>query len=157
MKLTFIKKNTFYWKKPKKTCWQTFKSWQLQKQLLRRFFNGYDCIVHLVPESIYKYLISRKFIHKLNPHIISMIYYLIMGELITNFSHDNLVKRIHKESYLKIELVAEETVNGISLCFSSGIEVSRSFLESKLIQHLIEIENLSNPFWKLVKHKMQKM
>lgn len=82
---------------------------------------------------------KQKFIHKLNPHTISMMFYLIFGEILTSFSHYNLVKR---ESRLRIDLSFTETENKINLILPEGIELSENFLKSKLLSHLLEIEKL---------------
>jgi signal transduction histidine kinase len=86
-----------------------------------------------------KYEKRAKFLQKLNPYIISMLFYLIFGELITNFSHYNLVKR---ESSFKIDLVVEENGRSISLSMPKDVALSDKFLNSKLFIHLREVERL---------------
>lgn len=75
-----------------------------------------------------------------NPHIVSMIFYLIFGELVTNFSHYNLVKG---ETSFKIELELVEFSRKFQLVLPKEIDFDDNFLKSKLLSHLLETEKIS--------------
>jgi signal transduction histidine kinase len=75
----------------------------------------------------------------LNPHIVSMIFYLVFGELVTNFSHYNLVKG---ETSFKIDLELIEYSRKFDLILPEGVELSQGFLKSKLLIHLLETEKI---------------
>jgi signal transduction histidine kinase len=82
---------------------------------------------------------KQEYKEMLNPHIVSMIFYLVFGELVTNFSHYNLVKG---ESSFKIDLTLVEYSRKFNLILPEGVELSLDFIKSKLLIHLLETEKL---------------
>lgn len=68
-----------------------------------------------------------------------MTFYLIFGELMTAFSHQQLISNSHqKEKIISGELI--ESTQEICLTFSD-LKVD-NFVISKLVQNLLNIENL---------------
>ena len=86
-----------------------------------------------------KFNVKTEFYTSQNPHIISMFFYLILGEVLTSFSHYNLVKG---ERGVGIDLKCNEYGHKITLEFPIGVTLKESFLKSKLIVHLSEVESL---------------
>jgi hypothetical protein len=83
---------------------------------------------------------SNTFKSKGNPHILTMIIYLIFGELITSKSHQSLVEQSEMN---KIMVTVSESVGRISLELTSNVNSYTKFWNSKLFNHLLSIENLS--------------
>ena len=74
-----------------------------------------------------------------NPHVMSMIFYLTLGELLTNFSHHKLVADDRSTSIL-IEFV--EGRESISIKKPEEFSLSASFLNGRLIKHFINTQSM---------------
>lgn len=75
-----------------------------------------------------------------NCHVMSMIFYLILGELLTNFSHQNLVELKNSQ---KIEGQAQENSDHFVLLLPKNITLNDTFYSSKLITHLLESQKMT--------------
>lgn len=82
---------------------------------------------------------DQMFEKSFNPHVMSMIFYLTLGELLTNFSHHKLVADDRSTSIL-IEFI--EAQNSISIKKPEEFSLSSQFLTGKLINHLILTQSL---------------
>lgn len=88
----------------------------------------------------HEYKRKQEFEGELNKHIMSMIFYLFLGEFLTCFSHQNLVQL---KNSLKVNINVSENKEEIRINFPDGMNISSSFLESKLVSHLLESQSLS--------------
>lgn len=70
--------------------------------------------------------------------VMTMIFYLLLGEILTGFSHHNLVIGGGGK---KLLIKFEEESELIRITFSKDINIQRSFLDSKLISHLFDLLN----------------
>lgn len=70
--------------------------------------------------------------------VMTMIFYLLLGEIMTGFSHHNLVVRGTSKQLL---LTFEEESETVHITFPRDINMSSSFLDSKLISHLFDLLN----------------
>ena len=68
--------------------------------------------------------------------VLAMMMYLLMGEIVTNFSHHNLVAGEQKK---KINLKITEDKESFEIHFPMGINLGQSFYNSKLVSHLFEV------------------
>jgi signal transduction histidine kinase len=87
----------------------------------------------------FQYRQKEKLSYPVSSHVLSMIFYLFLGELLTCFSHQNLVELNNSK---KINLDVEEDYNGITLKFDKGITLTDNLLKSKLAFHLVEGEKM---------------
>ena len=87
----------------------------------------------------FDYKVNSKMNSNVNGHIMSMIYYLFLGELLTSFSHQNLVELKNSQ---KIEGVATENSDHLELILPENLSLAESFFKSKLISHLLESQKL---------------
>ena len=87
----------------------------------------------------YHYSEKEKLSYPVNSHVLSMIFYLFLGELLTNFSHQNLVEL---KNIKRINLDIIEDYNGIEFKFDERILLSENITKSKLIEHLIDGERM---------------
>jgi hypothetical protein len=83
----------------------------------------------------FNYKVMSKMNSAINGHIMSMIYYLFLGELLTSFSHQNLVELKNSQ---KIEGIVSENSDHLEFLLPENITLSESFFKSKLISHLLE-------------------
>lgn len=83
--------------------------------------------------------VDHVFEKSFNPHVMTMIFYLTLGELLTNFSHHKLVADDRSTSIL-IEFL--EGKNTISIKKPEEFSLSSQFLTAKLINHLILTQGL---------------
>ncbi len=93
--------------------------------------NNLHLNLNLVKENMYA--------HIYNPHILSMIFYLIFGELLTNFSHYTL---LNSQKSSQFDLFIEERSHSVVMRFENQIKINQSFFRSRLFKHLLEIEGL---------------
>ena len=82
---------------------------------------------------------NHRFSAAINPHVLSMIFYLILGELVTSYSHINLV---HRSNSLRLELVAREEMDRLVFVLPDQENLQRGFFESKLLTHLLDVVSL---------------
>tara|TARA_B100001971_G_scaffold215195_1_gene260363 strand:+ start:194120 stop:195739 length:1620 start_codon:yes stop_codon:yes gene_type:complete len=82
---------------------------------------------------------DHSFENNFNPHVMSMIFYLTLGELLTNFSHHKLVSDDRSTSIL-IEFV--EGKNNITIKKPEEFSLSAGFLNGRLIRHLINTQSM---------------
>ena len=87
----------------------------------------------------------EQFSHQINASIMSMIFYLICGELMTAFAHHRLVTQSH-HGVLSGEVL--EFSNQIVLKLDDEFEYEDKIAQSKLIQHLLIFEKLEINFLK---------
>lgn len=86
-----------------------------------------------------EYICEKEFEKDINPHVISMILYLFLGEIVTSFSH---LKLVTQKTTPKINLNFLENDNCFEFELLNDLKVSDSFVQSKLIQHLLETQGL---------------
>jgi len=91
----------------------------------------------------FEYDEKEKLSYPVNSHVLSMIFYLFLGELLTSFSHQALVERTDKK---RINLGVDENYDGIKLTFDKGISIGDALIKSRLVEHLIEDENMQITF-----------
>lgn len=93
-------------------------------------------------ESNLKLHIDKNFQHSslinVNTSIFCMVFYLILGELLTALAHGQLIKGNKEDRELKLHI--ESFGQGFSLQVLTEMEFSNSLLHSKLVKHLLEIE-----------------
>ncbi len=87
----------------------------------------------------YDYSQKEKLSYPVNSHVLSMIFYFFLGELLTSFSHQNLVEL---KNIKRINLDIIENYNGIEFKYDERIILSDNITKSKLIEHLIEGEKM---------------
>jgi hypothetical protein len=77
---------------------------------------------------------SGAFTNNVNPSVLAMIFYLILGEVITAYSHYLLIAG---DSSMLIEGSLYESENEIRLKFAKDFELKKQITDSKLIKHLV--------------------
>lgn len=87
----------------------------------------------------------EKFSHQINASIMSMIFYLVCGELMTAYAHHRLITQSH-HGVLSGEVL--ELSNQIILKLDDDFEYEDKIAQSKLIQHLLIFEKLEINFLK---------
>lgn len=87
----------------------------------------------------------EQFSHQINASIMSMILYLICGELMTAFAHHRLITGSH-HGVLSGEVL--EFSNQIVLRIDEDFEYEEKIAQAKLIQHLLIFEKLEISFLK---------
>jgi len=93
--------------------------------------NNINVVTHIELDNYF----NRQF----NPHVMTMIFYLTLGELLTNFSHHKLVADDRSTSIL-LEFV--ETKDSFQIKKPEEFSLSSQFLQGKLIRHLIVTQSL---------------
>lgn len=78
---------------------------------------------------------EMNFLAPFNSSIMSMLFYLIFGEIVTSFSHYVLVAESQQDV---IKLTVKEQTKTLSIEWDNKFSLSGNFVKSKLIQHLIE-------------------
>lgn len=82
--------------------------------------------------------------------VLTMIFYLLLGELLTSFSHHNLVVRGGSK---QLNLKIEEDGHLLTIHLTEELTLSRGFFDSKLLLHLFDLLkmkiNLSNNYLKI--------
>jgi signal transduction histidine kinase len=86
-----------------------------------------------------EYNCEKNFEKDVNPYVISMIFYLFFGEILTNYSHQKLVTQKNSP---KINLNFLEKEHSFEFELLDNLKVSDNFVQSKLIQHLLETQGL---------------
>ncbi len=86
-----------------------------------------------------EYIVEKNFNKDVNPYVISMIFYLFFGEILTNYSHQKLVTQ---KTSPRININFHESDNAFSLELLDDLKVSEGFAQSKLILHLLETQGL---------------
>jgi hypothetical protein len=81
----------------------------------------------------------NRYHEKINGSIFAMIFYLIFGEMLTVFSHYQLVS--DSESSKTIDLVFKEDHDSFSIEFMNEYFKNSFKLDNKLISHLLDLEN----------------
>jgi hypothetical protein len=87
----------------------------------------------------------ERFSHQVNGSILSMIFYLIGGELMTAYAHHRLLTQMHQGT-LSGEVF--EFSNQIVFKLDEDFEYEDKIAQSKLIQHLLLFEKLEINFLK---------
>lgn len=85
------------------------------------------------------------FSHQINSSIMSMIFYLILNELMTAFAHERLITQTHITA-MSGEVL--EFSNQIVMKLDYDFEYEEKIAQSKLIQHLLLFEKLEINFLK---------
>lgn len=80
---------------------------------------------------------------KVNPHILSMIFYLVLGDFVTHLSHHKLVAQ---KSHNQFKIKLKESKEGINWSFPEGIDLTSGQISSKLMNHLFETINFDHRF-----------
>lgn len=84
--------------------------------------------------------VDYKFRQKLQAYfddsVMTMIFYLLLGEFLTSFSHHNLVVRGGSK---QLDIRIEEESNRVTLFLSEELALGRSFFDSKLLLHLFDL------------------
>ena len=70
--------------------------------------------------------------------VMTMIFYLLLGEILTSFSHHKLVVRGGSK---QLSIGFEEESESLKISFSKDISLATTFLDSKLISHLFDLMN----------------
>jgi len=83
------------------------------------------------------------FSHQVNSSIMSMIFYLILSELMTAFAHDRLINQSHISAMCGEVL---EFSNQIVIKLDHDFEYEDKLVQSKLVQHLLVFEKLEINF-----------
>lgn len=86
---------------------------------------------------------TQIFERNLNPHILSMIIYLIFSDFVTHLSHHSLVVR---KSHNQFEVEIDEKEDRFEMSFSNDVDLSSGQLKSKLMNHLLETINYKHFF-----------
>lgn len=86
-----------------------------------------------------EYLVEKNFNSDVNPYVISMILYLFFGEIVTNYSHQKLVTQ---KTSPRININFHEKHNSFEFELLDELKISEGFVQSKLIQHLLETQGL---------------
>ena len=89
------------------------------------------------------YQIQQPFSAPFNTSILSMLFYLILGEVVTSFSHYSLVAE-SKLDVIKIKV--KENTSSLSIKWDDGFSISGNFSKSRLIQHLVESQRAKVDF-----------
>jgi hypothetical protein len=87
----------------------------------------------------YSFISQGNFLGVCNQHILTMTFYLILGELLTSNSHQKLIENTKNNS---LELKIVESINMIVFESDSKINISSDFWSSKLFNHLLVSEKL---------------
>lgn len=85
------------------------------------------------------YFVEDEYSAQANPYVLSMLFYLFFGEILTNFSHQKLVTQ--KQSP-KINLTFFEKKSSFGIELFDDLKVTDNFIQSKLIKHLLGTQNL---------------
>jgi hypothetical protein len=72
----------------------------------------------------------------INTHVLTMLFYLLLGDIMTNLSHHSLVVR---KDHKLIELEVEENRRFLRIKFDQNVTVNEKFADSKLVMHLFEL------------------
>jgi len=89
-----------------------------------------------------KYQKDGKFIKKVNPSVLAMIFYLALNETLTEFAHFRLISPENaKQTTLKGELVEKD--DSLEIKFPVSSHFLGRVEKSKLLQHLCDFANLS--------------
>lgn len=87
--------------------------------------------------------LDGEFEPNINPHVLVMIYYMLLGDLLTSYTHRNLVTN-NKSSSILIEFI--EKTHGFSIKIPRNFGLDRDFVSSKLLKHLMETQRLCFDF-----------
>lgn len=92
------------------------------------------------------------FAPEFNPHVMSMTFYLILGDLLTGFGHQKLIagdrsaclqlKFIEERRSLSFASYNSSNSSNSSNLSSESLELGEEFLKSKLLGHLLDIQHL---------------
>jgi|GEM_PF-1889315 hypothetical protein len=74
-----------------------------------------------------------------NTSVMAMVFYLILNEVMTVFSHQDLVQ-VGKGEQNKLDVLCEEGSDRVVLSFNNSLDELSKVLDSKLVHHLLEIE-----------------
>lgn len=86
-----------------------------------------------------EYIIEQNFNKNVNSYVLSMIFYLFLGEILTNYSHQKLVTEKHLP---RININFHEKKDSVEFELFDNIKIPESFIQSKLILHLLETQGL---------------
>lgn len=75
-----------------------------------------------------------------NPYVLSMIFYLIWSEMVTAFSHLQLLREVNGPAQLALKV--HEFRNQIKIFLKDEIDLSQEVQHSKLLTHLMELANV---------------
>lgn len=88
-----------------------------------------------------EYLIEEDYNGQANPYVISMLFYLFLGEILTNFSHQKLITQKGVSPKISVKFFEKPSAFGIEVL--EDVKVSETFVQSKLIQHLLNSQQLN--------------
>lgn len=91
--------------------------------------------ISLVPSFEQKSVFSQSF----NPHVLSMTFYLVIGDLLTGFGHHNLIAG-ERSANFKVSIT--ENKDAVSIEAKDCPGLGEDFLKSKLLNHLLDIQEL---------------
>jgi signal transduction histidine kinase len=131
---------------PLKTHAKSYKSTE-QNELISIFQDSIDRALSLLRfrliESNTKIetnlVVRENFNGVINPSIFAMILYLLLGNLITQYSHYLLIAVDLKDQPLKLDFI--ENKNQFSIIIKSMIKFDKKNISSKLTEHLLDVEN----------------
>jgi hypothetical protein len=87
--------------------------------------------------------IEEPFELDINPHVLVMIFYLLLGDLLTNYTHRSLITYDKKPSVL-LEFLEKHNAFVIKTPKNFGLD--NDFIASRLLKHLMETQNLMLSF-----------
>ena len=76
-----------------------------------------------------------------NLHVLSMIFYMILNELITRFSHFELISGIASKGNIIFEVIQDFDFIELKIK-GAPVKITDEFFSTKLINHLFSIESL---------------
>lgn len=76
----------------------------------------------------------------INTDVLTMVFYLLLGDIMTNLSHHSLVVR---KDHKLIELEVEENRRFLRIKFDRKVAVNEKFADSKLVMHLFDLLQIS--------------
>jgi len=115
------------------SSWQ--KSFEQANDLLR--FRMVESNVRLD----FNYSVKESFGNEVNGSIVSMIFYMFLSETMTSFAHLKLIMS-GEEIHDVIEGKIIERNNNLEIEIGHGLDVASKLCSSKLINHLLDLENL---------------
>ncbi len=71
-----------------------------------------------------------------NPHVMTILFYLLMSEILTETMHTSLIS---DSKMNKVELSVIESKDRVTLKFSNSVSISDKLYDSRLFKHLLEI------------------
>ncbi len=83
---------------------------------------------------------STPFKRDMNLSLSSMVLYLVLGEILTQFNHYRLV--LGDESLKTLKATYKEEADRVAITFFSELDLSENFTSSKLVNYLVQVQGL---------------